>query len=80
MTNNEYSIYLKVKHELLIEDVRYFIIDYLAEKRDCEPEDITDDELKEYDYEYLISKYEDKENYIFNDVWNNIIGDYLEEF
>ena len=55
MTNTEYKIYLKVKRELLKEDAKYFITDYLAEKNDCDPCDITNEMLDKYDYDYLVN-------------------------
>lgn len=82
MTNTEYKIYLKVKHEFLKEDARYFITDYLAEKNDCDPSDITNEMLDKYDYDYLASEFEENEdcNVAFNDTWDEIIEKYMEDF
>ena len=82
MTNTEYKIYLKGKRELLREDARYFITDYLAEKNDCDPSDITNEMLDKYDYDYLVNEFEENEdcNVAFNDTWDEIIVKYLEDF
>ena len=82
MTESEYKIYLKVKRELLKEDARYFITDYLAEKNDCDPSDITSEMLDKYDYDYLLNEFEENENcnVAFNDTWDEIIVKYLEDF
>ena len=82
MTDIEYKIYLKVKRELLKEDARYFITDYLAEKNDCDPSDITNAMLDKYDYDYLVNEFEENEdcNVAFNDTWDEIIVKYLEDF
>jgi len=82
MTESEYKIYLKVKRELLKEDARYFITDYLAEKNDCDPSDITSEMLDKYDYDYLVNEFEENENcnVAFNDTWDEIIVKYLEDF
>ena len=82
MTEVEYKIYLKVKRELLKEDARYFITDYLAEKNDCDPCDITSEMLDKYDYDYLVNEFEENEdcNVAFNDTWDEIIVKYLEDF
>lgn len=82
MTDFEYKIYLKVKRELLKEDARCFITDYLAEKNDCDPSDITSEMLDKYDYDYLVNEFEENEdcNVAFNDTWDEIIVKYLEDF
>ena len=82
MTESEYKTYLKVKRELLKEDARYFITDYLAEKIDCDPSDITNEMLDKYDYDYLVNEFEENEdcNVAFNDTWDEIIVKYLEDF
>lgn len=82
MTNTEYKIYLKVKRELLKEDARYFITDYLAEKNDCDPSDITSEMLDKYDYDYLVDEFEENEdcNVAFSDTWDEIIVKYLKDF
>ena len=82
MTESEYKTYLKVKRELLKEDARCFITDYLAEKIDCDPFDITSEILDKYDYDYLVNEFEENENcnVAFNDTWDEIIVKYLEDF
>lgn len=81
-TADEYRIYLKVKHALLYEDAKIFITDYLAEKMECNPWDIEDEQLSKYDYDYLVHEFEEKEdcNMAFNDTWNEIIENYIEDF
>lgn len=76
----EYDIYCKVKHELLAEDARCFVADYLAERDDRDVFDITDDELNQYDYEYLVNAYEnlEKTNVSFNETWQTVIEDYFD--
>lgn len=81
-TADEYRIYLKVKHALLYEDAKIFITDYLAEKLGCNPWGIGDEQLNKYDYDYLVNEFEEKEdcNVAFNDTWNEIIENYIEDF
>jgi hypothetical protein len=81
-TADEYRIYLKVKHALLYEDAKIFVTDYLAEKMECNPWDIEDEQLSKYDYDYLVNEFEEKEdcNMAFNDTWNEIIENYIEDF
>lgn len=73
-TKEEYDIYLKVKHELLLEDARNNVMDYL------ENEDEMEDELNSYDYEYLVEQFEERYDYYdpFAEVWENIVRDYFE--
>jgi hypothetical protein len=81
-TADEYRIYLKVKHALLYQDAKIFVTDYLAEKMECNPWDIEDEQLSKYDYDYLVNEFEEKEdcNMAFNDTWNEIIENYIEDF
>ena len=78
----DFEIYLKVKDELLKEDCKIYIKDYLAERRGINPWDIDDREIKDYDYDYLIEQYKEREdgNIAPNDIWDNIIEDYIEEY
>lgn len=82
MTESEYKTYLKVKRELLKEDARCFITDYLAEKIECDPSDITSEILDKYDYDYLVNEFEENENcnVALNAIWDEIIVKYLEDF
>ena len=83
-TSAEWETYLKVQHELLLEDARNFITDALAYEREVEPEDINDDELDKFDYEELVKRYKKLEdcNVAFNDTWQYIakeaVNDYLD--
>ena len=79
--NKKYNIYLEVKHQLLLEDARYFVIDYLSSTRDCGPDDITNKELEKYDFEKMVLQFEDRErpDVAPNDIWDDIIVDYMEE-
>jgi hypothetical protein len=81
-TDEEYRIYRKVQREFLMEDARNFVADYIANERDCDPEDIDDDELDKYDYEYLVKRYEKLEdcNVAFNDTWQYVVEEYMEDF
>ena len=81
-TNDEYNVYLKVKHVLLLEDARIFVTDYLANEMGCNPWDIEDEQLKKYDYDYLVDEFEKNEdcNMAFNDTWDEIIVKYFEDF
>lgn len=81
-TADEYRIYLKVKRALLYEDAKIFVTDYLAEKMGCDPWDIKDEQLNKYDYDYLVNEFEEKEdcNMAFNDTWNEIVENYIEDF
>lgn len=79
-TSKEYEIYLKVQHEILLEDARNQVIDYIELTLDRE--DWTDEELDRYDYEYLVAEYERREdcNVSFNDTWESVVSDYMEDF
>ena len=83
-TNEEYQVYLKVQHEMLMEDARNFVADALAYEREIEPEDIDDDELDLFDYEELVKRYEHLEDctVAFNDTWEYVakeaVSDYLD--
>ena len=81
-TADEYRIYLKVKRALLYEDAKIFVTDYLAEEMGCNPWDIEDEQLNKYNYDYLVNEFEEKEdcNVAFNDTWNEIIENYIEDF
>lgn len=80
-TNEEYETYLKVKHALLLEDARNYVADWIADERGCYASDLTDAELNEYDYEDLVSQFEEHVDRFgpFADVWQNIVNDYMEE-
>ena len=80
--NKKYNIYLEVKHELLLEDAKNFIKDYLAETHCCNSWDIDDDEIEKYDIEYLVQQFEEKEEYSspFSELWENLVSDYMEDF
>ena len=79
ITGNEFRIYEKVKRELLAEDAKIFVKDFLAEKRDCNPWDIEDDEISGYNFDYLADEYLDKESGDLapNDIWNSVIEDFF---
>ena len=79
-TENEYRIYAKVRDELLLEDSKIYVKEYLANKRDCMPWDIDDDEIENYDYYYLLNEYKDRENgdEAPNYIWSNVIEEYFE--
>ena len=81
-TNEEFETYLKVQHEFLLEDARNFVADYLADARDVDPDDISDEDLERYDYEYLVRRYEKLEdcNVAFNDTWQYVVEEYMKDF
>lgn len=78
--NKKYEIYLEVKHDLLVEDARNFIIDYLIDKYDCYADEL-DIDWDKYDLEYLVSQFEDREDgdISFNETWRNIVADYIDD-
>ena len=78
---NREDIYRQVQREYLLEDARNFVADHLAWERDCDPEDIDDDELKKYDLGFLVDmymKWRDCE-VAFNDTWKGIVDTFIEE-
>ena len=83
MTENEMrEIYFEVQHEFYLEDARCFVTDYIADKLDCDPDDIEDEMLDKYDYEYLVAQYEKCQdcNVAFNDTWQSVVEMYMEDF
>ena len=80
-TNEEYEIYLKVQRAFLLEDARNFVADWIAYEQDRDVDDITDEELDGYDYEYLVDQYEDCQdcNVAFNDTWQSVVSRYMED-
>lgn len=79
VTVSDFSIYMRVKKEFLRDDARYYISCYLAEKMDCKPEDVNDNELQKYDYDYLVERFlrlESPEE-SFVDTWEYIIDEYM---
>lgn len=81
-TQEELEIYRKVRHELLKEDARYYVKDYISYERSIAPWDIDESELEEYDYERLASEYEEKESRDSdsNYTWQCIVNDYMEDY
>ena len=79
-TNEEYKVYLKVRHELLKEDARNQMRDYFAYERNVPPWEIDDSELEGFDYEQLASNFEIKENSDDDATytWQCILNDYME--
>lgn len=75
------NIFREIEHAYRLEDARNFVADYLAWKHDCDTDDITDEELDGYDYEYLVEQYEDRQdcNVAFNDTWQAVVEDYFED-
>ena len=71
---NEYDVYRKVQHDFLLEDARNFVADHL----ECDEDD---EQMEKYDYEYLVSEYERREdcNVAFNDTWWSVVEEYMEE-
>ena len=74
-TNAEYEAYLKVQHELLLEDARNFVAD-------CLEIDSDDEKLDGYDYEKIVKEFERREdaNVAYNDTWWAVVEEYMEEF
>lgn len=77
---DSYDVYRQVQHEFLLEDAHNFVRDYIANEQDRDPDEIDDEEIEGYDYEYLIKQYEDKQdcNVAFNDTWESVVSDYME--
>ena len=77
----DYEIYRKVQHEFYLEDARNFVREYLenVDDRALDVDDITEEELDGYDYEYLVSEYENRQdcNVAFNDTWHGVVRDYF---
>ena len=73
-TNEEYKVYLKVKHELLLEDAKAHVSEWIA-YNDSPVGDLTDE-----DYENLITEFEEHvdDTDPTYDVWENIVNDYME--
>lgn len=78
-TPTEYEIYRKVQHDFYLEDARNFVADWIAYDQDRDSDDITDEELEGYDYEYLVKEYVDREdcNVAYNDTWESVVDDYM---
>lgn len=68
------DVYYKIQHDFLLEDARNFVADHL----ECDEDD---EQLEKYDYEYLVSEYERRQdcNVAFNDTWWSIVEEYMEE-
>lgn len=81
-SNEEYQVYLKVQHALLLEDAINFVAMYIADMRGVASFDVDDDEIEKYDLEYLVSEYERRQdcNVSFNDTWESVVEDYMEDF
>lgn len=73
-THEEFAIYLKVRHELLLEDAQSHVADWFA-NNDSPVRDLTDE-----DYENLITEFAEHVDYTdpTYDVWGNIVNDYME--
>lgn len=71
-TTMEYQIYLRVEHELLLEDAGYFVEAF------CEDRGL-DQDL--FDLEELVTMYEQAKdcNVAFNDTWECVVRDYAED-
>lgn len=81
-TADEYRIYLKVKHALLYEDAMNFVTEYLADKNNCYADELEGINWDKYNYEYLVSEFENNEdaNTAFNDTWESVVNEYMENF
>ena len=81
-TSEEYAIYRKIQHGFLLEDAKNFVMEWIMNERDCDEDDITDEELERYDYEYLVTRYEKLEdcNVAFNDTWQYVVEEYMKDF
>lgn len=80
--DSEYRIYQKVKHELLLEEARYFVIDWLSYETERKPIDIKDEELQKYNFEKLVAMYEveSSPDITSNDTWDNVLEKYMIDF
>lgn len=79
VTVDDFNVYMRVKKEFLRDDARYYVNCYLAQIRNCKPEDIKDNELQRYDYDYLVERFLRLESpeQSFNDTWEYIIENYM---
>lgn len=78
---SDHDVYYRIQHDFLLEDAHIFVRDYLADQRDCDPDDIPDEDLDDVDYDYLVERYDKLEdcNVAFNDTWQFIVEDYFRE-
>ena len=78
-TNAEWETYLKVQHELLLEDARNFVADYLEYHDEHE---LSDEEFESIDFEYLVNEYEHRQDFTipFSDTWEAVVEDYMYDF
>lgn len=74
-TDEEYKVYLKVKHALLLEDAKAHVEDWIA-NNDSYISDLNDEE-----YEDLIAEFEERVDYhdpTYN-FWECVVNDYMED-
>ena len=78
-TNAEWETYLKVQRELLLEDARNFVADYLEYHDEHE---LSDEEFESIDFEYLVNEYERRQECTipFSDTWESVVEDYMYDF
>ena len=83
-TNEEYQVYLKVKHALLLEDARNYARDYLenSDEKCLDLDDITEEQFESIDFDELVNQFEERTDYYdpTYEVWQNIVSDYLEDY
>jgi len=83
-TNEEYEIYKKVRHALLLEDARNYVRDYLENEDDraLDVDDITEEQFEQIDFDYLVEQFEEKTDYYdpTAHVWDEIVQNYLEDY
>lgn len=74
------NIYYDIRHEILKEDARNFIADYMRDEYGVL--DSADIDFSQYDIDYLVYDFEEREdpNISFNDTWDEVIRDYMYDF
>lgn len=74
------NIYYDIRHEILKEDARNFIADYMRDEHGVL--DSADIDFSQYDIDYLVYDFEEREdpNISFNDTWDEVIRDYMYDF
>lgn len=79
-TNEEWKTYLKVKHELLLEDARNYTKNYIEMEDDkaVNIDDVTEEQFESIDFEQMVSDFEERTDYSdpTADIWESIVSNY----
>jgi hypothetical protein len=83
-TQEEFKIYCKVKHELLLEDARNYARDYLenSDEKCLGLDDITEEQFEAIDFEQMVADFEQHTDWFdpTADVWHGIVENYFEDY